>query len=177
MRGAGGGGGGGDRRRLSRPQRGGRAGGGGGFRAAPGAVLKILIDKGVIYEASSPRAKRGGGGGPPLAGRRRWVPRVAVFPFSHVKLQGVSAPLIQNAIRHLQTDVTLVAERDREGDGFVAGFRGDEDGVRRAALGGRELIAALFRVQGRAVNRRRQNLCIICTFALEVKNGNPKGRC
>ena len=69
----------------------------------------------------------------------------------------------------MQGNIALVAEREGEGDSFVSHFRRDEDGVGCAALGGRELIAALFRVQGRAVDRRGDDLRIICAFAFQAE--------
>ena len=76
---------------------------------------------------------------------------------------------IGQGVGHLQGHIALVTERDREGDSLILDFCGDEDGISRAAFGCLELIAALFGIQGRAVDRCGENLRVTCAFALETE--------
>ena len=90
----------------------------------------------------------------------------AVFARQNARL---CRAILCDRVGHLQRNVALIAEGHGEGDRFAIDIRCNEDGVRCAALRGLELIAALFRVQGRAVNRCGENLRIICAFAFQGK--------
>ena len=72
-------------------------------------------------------------------------------------------------VGHFHAHVALVAERDRESGGFLLDLRGDENGVCCSGLGALKLIAALFRVQSRAVDGGGDNLRVICILAFEAE--------
>ena len=77
--------------------------------------------------------------------------------------------ILCDRVGHLQRHVALVTERDRKGHILILDLCRDEDGIGCAALGTLKLIAALFHVQGRAVNGGGENLRVGGAFSLEVE--------